>query len=95
MSNTRARRPAGNSDCVAARREGGTDSIFAARAKANPQAMLRMPGNTKAIRHPKYFTMNPVTMAEQATPRLPANPLTPMVHPGRGEPCTSMGIPTG
>ncbi len=64
-------------------------------AKATPQARQISPGTTKAMRQPVYLTRKPVSTAAKATPRLPTRPLTPMVQPGRGAPCTSMGMPTG
>ena len=76
-------------------RAGAAVSGGATRAKSRPAPMEISPGTTKAARQPKYFTRKPVDTAANAMPRLPASPLMPMVRPGRGDCCSSMGMPTG
>ena len=80
---------------VAALRAGAACSGGAQRANQKPQAMDTTPGTTKAMRQPKYLTSKPVDKAAKAMPKLPDNPLMPMVRPGVGEFCTNSGMPTG
>ena len=80
---------------VGARRAGAIDSTGAIRANSTPHASAATAGTTNAACQPAYLSNVPVTTADNATPILPAKPLKPIVKPGRGERCTSIGMPTG
>ncbi len=95
IANTFASAPLGSIACVIGRRAGASPSTGATTAKARPQAKAMNAGATNAARQPAYLTRKPVMTAASATPRLPASPLNPIVRPGRFDPRTSIGMPTG
>ena len=65
------------------------------RMKTKPQMKDSSAGSKKAARQPTYLTISPVRIAATAMPMLPASPLMPIVRPGFGACCSSIGIPTG
>ena len=46
-----------------------------------PTPIVTSPGSANAQRQPRYWAMTPVTTAEEATPKLPHNPLMPTWRP--------------